>query len=82
MEKGNKMVIYFYGSIYLVCFQNKRNMARELQIFKNVLKHFTKTLIVKTGSWFYSEQYDYTATNFIVCYGISFSVIVESTLFI
>lgn len=54
-EKGNKMVIYFYGSIYLVCFQNNRNMARKLQIFKNVLKHFTKT--VKSGCWSYSEQW-------------------------
>lgn len=74
MEKDNKMVIYFYGSIYLVCFQNKRNMARKLWIFKNVLKHFNKTLLVKTGCWFYSEQYDYTAASFIVSNGISFSV--------
>lgn len=74
MEKGNKMVIYFYGSIYLVCFQNKRNMARKLWIFKNVLKHLTKTVIVKTVCWFYSEQYDYAAVNFTVSNGISFSV--------
>lgn len=75
MEKGNKMVIYFYGSLYLVCFQNKRNMARKLQIFQNVLKQFTKTVIVKTVCWFYSEHYGHTTANFIVSNGISFSVL-------
>lgn len=77
MEKGNKMVLYFYGSIYLVCFQNKRNIARKLQIFKNVLKHFTETVIVKAGSitdyhccQFYCQQWHQFLSAWIVEYGL------------
>lgn len=37
MEKGNKMIIKFYGSISLAYFKNKRNMVRKIIDFKECI---------------------------------------------
>lgn len=37
MEKGNKRVIYFYQSVSLVYFKNKRNMVWKIIDFKECI---------------------------------------------
>lgn len=62
MEKGNKIVIYFYGSITLICLKKNKNMVRKIVNFREfTLSFLPKDCKFKLVGLNNHEQHDYTS---------------------